>query len=548
MLPMKQIARQMIAVMAVGSVLFGCLGFTACSGSSSSDDVRLGTKVFRMNLGTEPPTLDPIKMVDLTSYTVIQNMMRGLTLIDASGGKDMAATPAVASHWEILNDGKRYVFHLRKNAVWSDGQPVTAQHFIDGWQRALTPDNAADYAFFLFEIAGAKDFYDGQLTDFSQVGVKALDDKTLQVDLLRAIPFFPALVAAPIALPIRKDMLTAHGEHFTEAGNYITNGPYILDTWRHEEEIILKPNPAFYGEHHLTDNLDAVQMLMINDPNTSVVMYENDELDYIETATSIPSFDVRRLRHFSEAKTSHLHRINYIGFNTKKPPFDNVKVRQAFAMSIDRSYYPQLMQSGQEPITGWITPGLVGYNPEAGLSFQPEKAKKLLAEAGYPDGKGFPTVTLAYPTKYDTQKEMEIAQYLWKTYLNVPVRLENMEWKVYLSTLKQDAPQLFRLGWFVDYPDADSFMSMMLSDSGNNQSRWRDEEYDHLVHEAAVQQDPEVRQSLYDRAQTIMLKRDVAMVPIFRAEKTYLLKPYVKGFKINEINLINLDELAIEKL
>src|SRR5262249_51239202 len=151
-----------------------------------------------------------------------------------------------------------------------------------------------------------------------------------------------------------------------------------------------------------------------------------------------PNFDVRRLRHFPEAHTKPIHRLNYFGFNTTKPPFDDVRVRRAFAYALDRTYYPRLLQSGQRPNAGWIREGLVGYNPDAGLKFDLEKAKRLLAEAGYPDGKGFPTVTLAYRTGYDLQKECEIAQYLWKKHLNVNVKLANLEWKVLLSQLSDD--------------------------------------------------------------------------------------------------------------
>lgn len=490
-----------------------------------------------MNLGTEPPDLDPAKMRDLTSFTVIQPLMKGLTRFEG-----LDAVPAIAERWEVSEDGLRYVFHLRKDAKWSDGRPVTADDFIFAWKRALNPDVAAEYAFFLFEIKSAKAYYDGDITDFGRVGVRKIDDYTLAVELYRPTPFFLDLLAAPIALPLREDMIERHGNRFTEAGNFITNGAYRLDTWDHEERIVISPNPHFYGPR---PQVDKVVMLMVNDANTSVVMYENGELDFIETTTSIPSFDVRRLRKLPDAYTANLHRLNYFGFNVTKPPFDDPRVRQAFALALDRSFYPKLMQSGQKPIASWISPGLTGYNPAAGLRFDPEKARQLLAEAGYPNGKGFPEVTLGYRTKYDVQKECEIAQFLWKKHLNVDVRLENMEWKVFLSRLVEDPPQIYRLGWFVDYPDADSFMSMFISASGNNHTGWRNARYDKLVAEAVVTLDPDKRQALYDKAQYLLLEKYTAIVPIYQAEKLWLVKPHVKNLKINEINLINLDSLEV---
>ncbi|MGE0201758.1 MAG: peptide ABC transporter substrate-binding protein [Candidatus Melainabacteria bacterium] len=491
-----------------------------------------------MNLGTEPPDLDPAKITDLTSYTVIQQLLKGLTQFD----EKLNVAPAMAERWTVSPDGLHYTFYLKRNAVWSDGQPVTTKNFTDAWRRALDPNLAAEYAFFLFELKNAKPYFEGKLTNFAEVGVHAVDDHTLTVTLERPTPFFLALLANPIALPVRQDLIDQFGDRWVEAGHMVSNGAYLLKQWRHEEKITLVPNPR----SGLTPPaVDRVDMLMVNDANTSVVMYENNELDFIETTTSIPSFDVRRLRKNPDAHVLNIHRLNYFGFNTQKPPMDNLKVRQAFAHALDRSYFPRLMQSGQTPIASWITPGLVGYNPNVGLPYDPKKAQQLLAEAGYPGGKGFPEVELGYPTHYDIQKECEIAQFLWKHNLHVPVRLANMEWKVYLSRLNQDAPQLYRLGWFVDYPDADSFMSLFTKDNGNNHTGWSSPVYDALIQKAVVETNPAVRQKLYDEAQRILLEKDTAIIPMVMVQKTYLAKPRVHGLVVTPMNLINLDHLSI---
>jgi oligopeptide transport system substrate-binding protein len=252
------------------------------------------------------------------------------------------------------------------------------------------------------------------------------------------------------------------------------------------------------------------------------------------------------LRKSPDCHTSLLHRINYFGFNTTAPPFNNIKVRQAFAYALNRSDYPRLLQSGQKPIDSWISPGLLGYNPKLGLHYNPQKAQQLLAEAGYPNGKGFPTVHLSFPTQYEVQKEAEIAQALWKENLNVDVRLDNMEWKVLLSKLDEDPPQIFRLGWFVDYPDADSYMGVFLSDSGNNHTRWKNARYDRLIQQAVVTAAPMERQKLYNEAQKILLEQDTVVIPIYVAEKTYMVKPYVHHLSINALNLPNYDTLFIQ--
>jgi oligopeptide transport system substrate-binding protein len=499
--------------------------------------------VFRMNLGTEPPELDPAKMDDLTSYSVVQPLMKGLTQQDGH----MRVIPAVAASWEALHGGKRYVFHLRPDARWSDGKPVTAHDFVFAWKRGLTPETGAPYAFFLYTLKNAKAFYDGKITDFSQVGVRAINDRTLQVDLEKPTPFFLSLVAAPIMLPLRQDLLEKDPERFTEAGHFLANGAYQLNKWIHEEKIVLTPNPYFYGRKTPGQfpHVAEVDMLMINDANTSVVMYENNELDFIETTSSLPAFDVRRLRHHPDAHTQTQHRINYFGFNVTKPPFNNIKVRQAFAYALDRTYYPKLLQSGQTPIASWVSPGLLGYDAKLGLQYNPQKAKQLLAEAGYPNGKGFPTVTVSFPTTYDIRKEAEIAQALWKKNLNVNVRLDNMEWKMLLSKLNEDPPGLFRMGWFADFPDADSYMGVFMADNGNNHTRWKNAQYDQWVQEAATSLNPTHRRMLYEKAQRLLLEQDTVIIPIYAAQKTYLVKPWVQGLTINALNLVDLDTLNI---
>jgi len=522
------------------------VGLSACAAPQEQAQRPKGVqqKFFRLNLGTEPPTLDPAQMDDLTSISVMLALGKGLTEFD----KNMQPVPAIAQSWERSADGKHYVFHLRPDARWSDGKPVTAQDFVYGWKRALKAETASPYAFFLYELKNGRAYYDGKLKDFNQVGVKTPNKHTLVVDLERSTPFFLSLAATPVMLPMRADLIQKYGDGFTEAGRFLSNGAYQMVQWKHDEKIRLVPNPYFYEKDPTKrPTIDGIDMYMINDANTSVVMYENNELDFIETSSSIPAFDVRRLRKSPDAHVCMLHRINYFGFNVKKAPFDNPKVRQAFAYALDRNYYPELLQSGQKPTTSFISPGLVGYTPHVGLQYNPQKAKQLLAEAGYPNGKGFPTVYLSYQTLYDLQKEAEIAQYLWKRNLNVDVRLNNMEWKVLLSKLHEDPPEIFRMGWFVDYPDPDSYLNVFLSDSGNNYTNWKNKNYDALVNQAVVTLDPAKRKVLYDQAQKLLLEQVAAIIPIYVAEKTYLVKPYVHGLEINSLNLPNYDRLQITR-
>jgi len=494
-----------------------------------------------MNLGTEPPTLDPVEVNDLVSMTVLSNMMRGLLQYGPHG----RVIPCLAEHWTLSPDGKHYTFYLRKNARWSDGQPVTAQNFVDAWQRVLDPKNGSSYSFLLFDIHNAHTFYDGKLKDPAQLGFHAVSRTTLTVDLDRPVAFFPQIMAFSISLPERKDVIDKYGSTYTEAGHFITDGPYTLAKWDHENQIILKPNPL-YWEGMPKNN--GIQMLMIPEPNTSLMMYENNELDFIETSSSLPSKEVRRLRHRPDYHYQTLHGISYIGFNTQKPPFNDVRVRQAFIHAFDRTYIPKLFQSGEAPIASWISPGLVGYNSQIGLTFNIAQAKQLLAQAGYPDGKGFPKVELWYASTTPENRQMaEIAQFQWQHNLHVPVELKNVEWKVYLKQLDQDPPQIFRLQWFVDYPDPDSFMNMYTSDSGNNHSQWKNKPYDELVQKAAMTRDPAARKALYDQAQKLLLQDDAVFMPLYVIPKSYLLKSNVAGFTLDALNVVRLDQVRFKR-
>jgi oligopeptide transport system substrate-binding protein len=526
--------------------LFLCLLLLVCVTGCGLVPIDKGTRgssaqpnVFRVNLGTEPPELDPIRVTDLTSMNVLGQLQRGLVQFDAHN----QIVPAIAKRWTLSPDGKTYHFYLDPNAVWNDGQPVTAQQFIDGWQRALTKVNGSEYAFFLFDVVGAKAYFEGTLGDFSNVGMKALSTSTLRITLAHPVAFFISLLAAPVAYPVRLDVIKRYGDTWTEAGHMPSNGPYYLSQWQHEEKLRLIPNPRFKSAMKPLHPV-VVDMVMINDANTSVAMYEQGSLDFIETPSTLPAFEVRRLSRRRDFHSGNLHALFYLGFNTRKPPFNNKLVRRAFAMATQRSLLPQLLQAGQSPSTGWITRGLSGYDPTAGLAYNPTLAKQLLHQMGYDTPQHrLPPITLGFRTMMDIQKECEIIQYSWFKTLGVSVKLDNMDWKVYLNRLAMDAPPVFRLSWYVDYPDSDSFMSLFTTGNGNNHTGWTNVRYDSLVKQARQHQNPTHRKALYHQAQTLLLNDEAVIVPLYAPKKGYLLNPAFTGIGVNGLNLLNLEAL-----
>ncbi len=489
---------------------------------------------FRMTLSNEPPTLDWNLATDSVSFTVLINLMEGLTEYD----EQLRPRPAVARSWEVSPDGRTYRFHLREDARWSDGKPVTAGEFEYSWKRLLNPKTAAEYAYFLYDIEGAEDYNTGKVSGPDSVGVRALDDRTLEVRLRKPIVFFPSIATFMVTFPMRRDIVEKFGERWTEPGAIVTNGPYVLDEWRHEYKLTLRPNPYYYGKRPA---LGKVTMFVVNESTTALTLYETGDLEM----ANLPPEAIAAYRGSPEYHTAPLLRGYYYGFNVLKPPFTDPRVRRAFSMAIDRREFPAILKRGEIPSPFWVPPGMPYHNSEIGLSFDPDAARKLLAEAGYPSGRGFPTVTAAFNTGPENSLIAENLQAQWKRNLGLEVLLDNQEWKVYLKRLQTDPPPLFRLGWGADYPDPDNFMNLFTSTSGNNRTRWKNDRYDQLIRSASADPDPARRQAAYDEAQKILLETDAAIMPLFVATQNWVVKPYVRGLRINALELLYLKNVHL---
>jgi len=275
-------------------------------------------------------------------------------------------------------------------------------------------------------------------------------------------------------------------------------------------------------------------------------MYEQGQLDFIDNH-SIPILEKPRLAKSPGFKAVAQLRGYYYGFVTDRKPFNDVRVRKAFALAIDRSVFPKILHGRELPASCWIPPGMLAHDPKVGLTYNPPEARRLLREAGYPDGKDFPPVTLAYNTQEDHKIVAEAVQGMWKRTLNVLVRLDNQEWKVYLQKLNNDPPNIFRLGWGADYPDPDNFMKLFTAVSGNNFTRWKNPAYDRLVNTAAQEFDPEKRSKLYAEAERILCETDVPIVPLFTTTETTVLSPRFTGLEYNSMGRLVLQHARAKK-
>ncbi len=509
------------------------LALSSCKRSSSRDDGA----TFRVNLSTEPPSLDWSLATDHVSFNVIANLMVGLTEFD----RQLKPAPVVAKSWDILEGGRKLVFHLRDDVQWSDGQKVRAEDFEYSWRRLLDPKTASQYAYILFDVLNAEEFHEGKIADEKQVGVKALDEATLEVTLKHPTSYFLSITTFEVTYPQRRDVVEKFAAKWTEPENIVTNGPFLLASWKHENEIRLKANPKFFLGKPAIEN---VEMFMVNEKTTAVGMYEQGQLDFLDN-DSIPPLEKARLSKIPGFKPVPQLRGEYYGFALDRKPFDDPRVRKAFAMAIDRSVFPRILHGGELPSSSWIPPGMLAHNLKIGLPYNPPEARRLLREAGYPEGKGFPQVTLAYNTQEDHKIVAEAVQGMWKRNLGVLVRLDNIEWKVYLKRLQNDPYPVFRDGWGADYPDPDNFMKLFTSNSGNNHTRWKNSRYDQLLNQAAEEMKDDKRRRLYDEAQRLLCETEVAIVPLFvRVESTILNSRYI-GLEYNSMQRLILRNVRL---
>ena len=528
MLRNKTLFVLLAAVMIVSLVLAGC----GPKGEKLAKQINL-------NLGTEPPTLDPGVAQDTTSTGVDELLFLGLTDYD---DQTIEVVPELAEKWECSSDGLTWTFHMRKDVNWvhydpatkkfEKKRPLTAQDVVYGVLRALDPATASPYAYVLYYVKNAEEYNTGKVTDPNEVGIKAPDDYTIVYTLKSPAGFFPGIAGLWTARAVPKEVIEQYGDKWTEPGNIWTNGAYALDTWEHNNKMVLVKNPYYYDAKNVS--IEQINYVMVQEQSTAFAMYENGELDEDHDP---PLSDLDRIKTDPELSKQYVQAPElctyYYGFNTTKPPFDNKLVRQAFSYALDRQkLIDTVLKGGQKPAKTFACPGIFGSPAEdpsfQGISFDPAKAKELLAQAGYPDGKGLPEITLMFNTSESHQAIAQFAQRSWKENLGVDVKLTNQEWAVYLQTVANDAPQIFRMGWCTDYPDENNWvLENFHSTKSKNQIRWNNPEFDKAVDDAAAESDPAKRKELYKKAEQILCVDEAAIIPVYYYTRNTVTKPYV---------------------
>lgn len=528
-------------------LLATCVTLTGCG--SSETNVVAGNKsgTLYWGNGTEPQSLDPQIATGVPEHHVISAVMEGLVLKDR---KTLEPRPGVAKTWDISNDGRVYTFYLRENAKWSNGDAHTAHDYVWSWWRALQTTLGNQYAYMLFPIKNAKRYYDGETSDFSDVGVKAINNRTLQVTLTNPTPYFLQLLDHYSLFPVHQATIEKFGRadergtRWSYEGNLVGNGPYKLEEWKINRHITVTKNPYYWDEANVSIN--SIVFKPVDNAVTEERMFRAGAL---HVTSSIPA---DKIAIYQEKSAPELKITPYLGtyfyrLNINTPQLQDKRVRRALGMAIDRKQLvDNITKGGQIPAYTMTPPGTMGYFPESTLNFDPEAAKRLLAEAGYPNGEGFPPIEILYNTNEGHRKIAVALQEMWKNYLNIDIKLLNQEWKVYLATESAGDYQISRGGWIGDYVDPNNFLDMFLCNGGNNRTGWCNEEYDRLILEVAPSQSShEQRLKIFQQAETMLLE-DMPIIPVYTYTSIKLLHPSVRNFDDNILNQAMYKDLYLD--
>ena len=497
---------------------------------------------------SEPTDLDPQIISSVQDFKIVLGLFEGLTSYDP---KTAEPVPALATTWESSDDARVWTFHLRPGALWSNGVPIVAQDFVWAYQRALSPALGAEYASMLFCLTNARAYLAGELTDFSQVGVKALDAHTLQLTLDNPVPYLPGMVAHSIWYPIHRDTILTHGEfdrrgtRWTRPGNLVGNGPFKLKDWVPNQIITLERNPFYWDNDNV--RLNEVNFYPIENSATEEAAFRAGQL---HVTTTIPQAKIAVYK--NDPERAHLLKQNpqlatyFYRLNVERPPLNDVRVRRALSMVINRQQIIDAVARGDQlPAFSLTPPNTGGYNSPDVLRYDPDAARALLAEAGFPGGAGFPRLELLYNTSDGHKALAEALQQMWKQELGVEIGLYNQEAKVWNDTMREKNYDIARYAWSGDYLDASTFLDLLTSENGNNQTNWSNAEYDRLIEESRTVTDKAARYAVYRQAET-MLMQESPIVPLYYYMNNSLQLPELKGFEGNLLDLHPFNRVHLE--
>ena len=474
--------------------------------------------------------LDPHTAVAINEMDVISSLFEGLVAEDPV---DLHPVPAVAERWDVSADGLVYTFFLRADAKWSDGTQVTADDFVKSWKRILTPSLAAENAGLLYVLQGAEAFHKGVSTDFSQVGVAAQSPGVLRVTLEHPTPYFLSLLThsawlpVPVATIARHGGIAERGNPWTRPGKLVGNGPFLLKTWRSSQEILVEKSPTYWDAQHV--RLNGIRFRPIDSVDAEERAFRAGQL-HVTYVLPFGKADAYRRDAPQFLRSDAYVDTYFLRLNTTRPPVNDERIRRALSLAIDRTaLVEKVLRGGQKPATAITPPGLPGYTPPVGPGMDVAAARRLLAEAGHPNGEGLPTLELLFNTSENLRVVAEALQGMWQRELGIRVQLVNQELKVVLSERRAGNFQILISDWVADYLDASTFLEPWTKGSGNNHTGWANAEYDALLFAAARNPDAAERATQMQKAEAVLLQA-APIIPLYYNTHTYLLQTSVRGW------------------
>lgn len=466
--------------------------------------------------GKEPESLDPAIITGQAEMRITSSLFEGLTRQDPKTGGPI---PGLAERWEISPDGRTYTFHLRTNLTWSTGEPITADDVVYSWIRALDPATASDYAGQLYYLVNGEDFNSGKIKDPKLVGVHALDRYTIRADLNSPTAFFLDLCAFSTLSIVPRQTIEKYGDRWLMARPLPTSGAYQLEAWRLNDKVRVRKNPRYWDAANT--RTEVVDFLPIVSATTALNLYETGGADIVWDKDQVPAELVDVLLKRPDFYSYPILATYFIRFNITKKPFNDVRVRQALGLAIDKERITKkITRAGEPTASSLVPPGTARYHPVKGLGYDPDKARKLLAEAGYPGGKGFPRFEFMFDgsagggAKIHGRVAVEL-QEMWHDELGIDMDLRQVEWKVYLANQSKMAFDACRASWIGDYNDADTFLNMFMSNNGNNRTGWKNAHYDELIRAADRENDIAKREKYFQEAETMLVRDENPIIPLY---------------------------------
>ncbi|SFQ07712.1 oligopeptide transport system substrate-binding protein [Lachnospiraceae bacterium XBB1006] len=531
----KKLLSLLLCATLTGTLFAGCGG----EKKTSSEKNEATGNMLTVTIASEPETIDPTLNSSMDGATYILHTFEGLMRYEPTSDGGAEAEPGMAESYDVSDDQKTYTFHIRENAKWSDGKDVTANDFVYAWRRLVNPKTAADYATYINCVENAEDIVAGDKKP-EELGVEAVDEKTFVVHLVAPTAYFASLTAGAQLVPLREDIVEGNEKWTFEPKTYVSNGPYKMTSWTHDQSIVMKVNEYYYDKDKMKN--EGIVWKLMADDNSILAGFQGKELDMIN---QVPVDETKSLLDDGTLVTVPQLGTYCVVFNVEKEPFDDPKVREAFSLAIDRNYIAEnVVQTGVEPAGAWVPSGI---DNGAGGDFRKDggdyysvkaedyeanckKAKALMEEAGYPDGKGFPVVEYLYNTMDSHQKIFEALGNMWSSVLGVTVNGSNQDWNVFLSTRETGDFQIARHGWVADFNDALNFLDMYTTSNidGNNYPRWSNKDYDKAISDSIKEGDAAKRQKLLHKAEDLMMKDNI-VAPLYFYMDKYCLQDGITG-------------------